>query len=62
VKWKREGGEGSCIGFVKWAQWIPPKKKPAAKGKGTSDPKRAVAPKKPATPRKPATRRKPNAE
>jgi DNA topoisomerase-1 len=53
VKWKRDGGEGSCNGFVKWDQWTPPKKKPTAKGKGTTTPKRAAAPKKPTTRRKP---------
>jgi hypothetical protein len=61
VKWKREGGEGSCNGFVKWDQWTPPKKKAAPKGKGAA-PKRAAAPKKPSAPKKPTTRRKPKAD
>jgi DNA topoisomerase-1 len=59
VKWKREGGEGSCNGFVKWDQWTPPKKKPAAKGKGTAAPKRNTTLKKSAAPKRPSTRRKP---
>ncbi|MFN3431817.1 MAG: type I DNA topoisomerase, partial [Candidatus Sericytochromatia bacterium] len=62
VKWKRDGGEGSCNGFVKWDQWTPPKKKPAAKGKGTAASKRSAAPKKPSVPKKPTTRRKPKAD
>lgn len=61
VKWKREGGEGSCNGFVKWDQWTPPKKKPATKGKGNgaAAPKRAAASKKSSALKKPSARRKP---
>lgn len=33
VKWRKEGGEGSCQGWVKWAEWTPPKGKRAPKKK-----------------------------
>ncbi|MDB5100843.1 MAG: topoisomerase [Cyanobacteria bacterium RYN_339] len=35
VKWRKEGGEGSCQGWVKWADWTPPKKTPPAPKKPT---------------------------
>jgi hypothetical protein len=37
VKWRKEGGEGSCQGWIKWADWKPPapkgrKKRPKRQG------------------------------
>lgn len=54
VKWRKEGGPGACNGWVKWDEWTPPKKKPAAR--------RASAGKTPPAPEKRATKRKPRAE
>jgi DNA topoisomerase-1 len=43
VKWKREGGEGSCNGFVKWDQWTPPKK---SRGKAGGSSKKSDTPRR----------------
>lgn len=59
VKWSRDGGEGSCSGWVKWAEWTPPaaKRSTGATMKGGTTRKPAAS-KKPAAPKR-SPRRKP---
>ncbi len=47
VKWRKEGREESCPGFVKWAEWTPP---PAAARRNASTPK--DSPPKPDAPKR----------
>jgi DNA topoisomerase-1 len=50
VKWRKEGGEGSCQGWVKWADWTPQgpqDKKSGGKAKPGGGPKQPQAPRKP---------------